>query len=151
MSFESNGRFLAMTALAALAFVGCKSGPACTEIACTSQARVAYPMPVAAPYGLAISVGGQSVVVECPAAGKAAGIGFVIDCDANGFLLQTSREFFGSAPVDTETLVIEFTITPTGASVIRGKAEAPRGEKSQPNGPECPPTCWSRTAQATFE
>ncbi len=136
-------------AVLALGGAGCGNDPqgdvhVCTLIGCGDSLRVNLEPAMALPYRAALSFpGGQAVTFQCTSGGvqDRTGDGLsLVSCDATAFTLQCSAApgYCSTSPVGVEVV---------GADGARRTATlAPTYNVSQPNGPECSPTCRSGVA-----
>ncbi len=121
---------------------GCVDSGACTEIGCTSTAVVSYgSMAVNEPYELTIDPNGNKISVIC--------LGEPSDepqppewlsCDAGGFTITGSE-------ADLLT-VVSVTVVPIAsgeATIANALVTLGTDQVDQPNGPDCEPTCYTRS------
>ena len=120
---------------------GCIESGACTEIGCSSSAQVSYDAPVNEPYELTIDPNGTKVSAIC--------LGDPSDepqppewlsCDANGFTITGSE-----ADLLTAISVTVVTVEAQEAVIGNVLVNLSTDEVSRPNGPDCEPTCYTRS------
>jgi hypothetical protein len=122
---------------------GCAGEESCTEIGCTDDATVTFPSgTVDGPYDLVVDTGTTMLTARCndPGAPEVADNSAGLQCTAAGFTLEGADAQGHSAHV---------TITPVGMDPVHDRTEVILSvvEERQPNGPDCPPICYSRTGQ----
>jgi hypothetical protein len=134
-------------AVVAVSGVACREEPgghACTLIGCGDSLRVTLEPAVALPYRAALSFpGGQKVTFQCTSAGvqDRAGDGIAYaSCDATTFQVQC-----GAAPGYCSTSPVGVEVTGADGGKRTGSL-VPAYTSSQPNGPDCGPTCRSGVA-----
>ena len=147
----SRGMRFAYASLAALfAFValvpGCTT-KTCTLLDCRNSLVGHYAASVNGAYTLTLTTSGYaSGSIACPTASEVAapaGSFDFVSCDANGFTLTwASTQTLGGNPTGITSIAITGTVTANGATSTVQSAAGQKGI-TQPNGPECDPTCTS--------
>lgn len=127
---------------------GCVGAEACTEIGCESVAEVSYGSRVVnEPYELTIDPNGPKMTVTCLGDPDLAEPDAApeppewLRCDASGFTITGSEADLLTA--------ISVTVVPiaTEEPVIANELLfLSTDEVLQPNGPDCEPTCYTRSA-----
>ena len=134
-------RYLVLVAI--LGLVGCTGEQSCTEIGCDDDATITYPTgTVSGPYDLVVDTGTEMLTARCsdPGAPEVADNSPGLSCNASSFSVE------GPA---AQGHSLRVTLTPVGMDAIFEGAEVLLSvvDERQPNGPDCPPTCFSRTGQ----
>jgi hypothetical protein len=135
---------LTTTSWACLLGAGC-SEDACTLIGCENEAVVTFPSgAVSGPYDLVIAREGDMLTARCndPNAAEAAANPPELDCNASGFELR------GHALANARSVQITIIDTATDQEVAANvEVFLDVVDESQPNGPDCPPTCFVRNGR----
>ena len=132
-------------------------GPVCTEIGCESLLVVDLVDTDILPeetYQIEVCVDGtcvdESVTVDIPGETGVAVTGWT-DLDWGRLSLQADDDLieFTLPPGDYDTTaVVSVTVADAAGSVIvEGESEAVPLERAQPNGPDCPPVCFTGRMQ----
>jgi hypothetical protein len=140
-------RIAALGVVSALSvpLTACGGSDACTLLECDNVAIVTFPGGlVSGPYDLVVEDLGDSIVARCSDLGSPEAMENPpeIECDVGGFTLvghdlANARSFRVSIiDVASDEVLVE------GAEVFLTVAHT-----DQPNGPDCPPTCYERHGQ----
>jgi hypothetical protein len=120
----------------------CAGDGACTEIGCEDEATVLFPLGlVDGAYDLVVTGDGGTITARCndPDAPEAEQNPPELECDSRGFTLV------GHDLARTNDLLVTVTRVATGEDVVDNAAVLLATlETHQPNGPDCPPTCFVR-------
>lgn len=130
---------------AVLVATGACASVECTEIGCSDHAVVSFPFDlIDGPYDLVVQTEHGTLMARClePGAPEAAENSPELSCDAMGYevdsgLVASARE-----------AVVTITDVDTGELLADGVAVTLNAVgEDQPNGPDCPPTCYERNGE----
>lgn len=137
--------------LLALALVGCASEP-CPNNPCPEEALVVTLDHAWAAGSHAFSVGVDGAAYDCTITLPTSNVDLQY-CGGDGRARITFNEEGNPSTIvidDMETEVVTVSITLDGAAVADALAVDFAWDKTYPNGPGCPPACYSSAASLTF-
>jgi hypothetical protein len=152
---------LALLFSCAATLPACSSTKVCTLVGCDNALHATYAQPVDGAYTLAVTSGGVAGTVSCP---TSAGVGTLVSlddagvgpavtvaCARDGFTVEwTAEKPLGTSAPDAPAIDVAATVTPSSGAPLHGTAHATSPTGSQPNGPGCAPTCYTREAAITL-
>ena len=117
----------------------------CTEIGCSDHAVVSFPFDlIDGPYDLVVQTELGTLMARClqPGAPEAEQNSPELSCDAMGY------EVDGGMVASAREAVVTITDVDTGEVLADGIAiDLNVVDEQQPNGPDCPPTCFVRNGE----
>lgn len=132
---------LVLAAAVALVPAGCDNigEQGCTLIGCQDQLTVTFGHLVALPYDVKLTLDGKTATFTCDGTGVKSPAGTSVQrCDGEGFVLLATP-----AMVDVS---VTCGVAPDDGGISRcGTSAQPTYKTTQPNGPNCEPTCRQAT------
>ncbi|MEX1361620.1 MAG: hypothetical protein AB1Z98_00720 [Nannocystaceae bacterium] len=139
--FARLARRLGMAGLLSVPLGGCAIDSECTELGCDNEAVVTFPLGViSGSYSLVLRGDAQMATARCLDTGPdAADNPEGLTCDAQGFTLV-------GHPLANEREIV-VTVIPDEGDGFEAAVRLEAVDQLEPNGPDCPPTCFVRNGQ----
>lgn len=128
-----------------LAMVQCSADGECTELDCDNQAVVTFPAGlVSGAYDLIIASEGRMIGARCldPSAPETGDNPPGLTCDANGY------ELIDDSLANSRSVMVTIIDVDSGDPLVeQSEVILNAVGEEQPNGPDCPPTCYIRNGR----